>query len=36
MAVDADIGETQKLGTNWSLFFGDVDGMELEVLAHAD
>lgn len=35
-AVGADIGEIQKLGTDWSLFFRDVDGMELEVLAHAD
>ena len=32
----ADIGEIQRLGTDWSLFFRDVDGMELEVLAHAD
>jgi catechol 2,3-dioxygenase-like lactoylglutathione lyase family enzyme len=35
-AVGADIGEIQTLGTDWSLFFRDVDGMELEVLAHAD
>ena len=35
-AVGADIGEIQQLGTDWSLFFRDVDGMELEVLAHAD
>lgn len=35
-AVGADIGEIQHLGTDWSLFFRDVDGMELEVLAHAD
>ncbi len=34
-AVGADIGEIQQLGTDWSLFFRDVDGMELEVLAHA-
>jgi len=32
----ADIGEIQQLGGDWSLFFRDVDGMELEVLAHAD
>jgi len=32
----ADIGEIQRLGTEWSLFFRDVDGMELEVVAHAD
>ena len=28
----ADIGEIQRLGDEWSLFFRDVDGMELEVL----
>ena len=27
----ADIGEIQRLGPEWSLFFRDVDGMELEV-----
>ncbi|MDP2291382.1 MAG: VOC family protein [Actinomycetota bacterium] len=32
----ADIGEIQRLGNEWSLFFRDVDGMELEVCAHAD
>jgi catechol 2,3-dioxygenase-like lactoylglutathione lyase family enzyme len=32
----ADIGEIQKLGTEWSLFFRDIDGMELEVCAKAD
>jgi catechol 2,3-dioxygenase-like lactoylglutathione lyase family enzyme len=35
----ADIGEIQQLGPEWSLFFRDVDGMELEVCAptsHAD
>jgi catechol 2,3-dioxygenase-like lactoylglutathione lyase family enzyme len=32
----ADIGEIQRLGDEWSLFFRDVDGMELEVCAHAD
>ena len=31
----ADIGEIQQLGGEWSLFFRDVDGMELEVCAHA-
>jgi len=31
----ADIGEIQRLGGEWSLFFRDVDGMELEVCAHA-
>lgn len=34
--VGADIGEIQRLGSEWSLFFRDVDGMELEVCAHAD
>ena len=29
----ADIGEIQTLGGEWSLFFRDVDGMELEVVA---
>ena len=32
----ADIGEIQQLGHEWSLFFRDVDGMELEVCAPAD
>jgi catechol 2,3-dioxygenase-like lactoylglutathione lyase family enzyme len=36
VAVGADIGQIQKLGHDWSLFFRDVDGMELEVLAHAE
>ena len=31
----ADIGEIQRLGDEWSLFFRDVDGMELEVCASA-
>lgn len=31
----ADIGEIQRLGNEWSLFFRDIDGMELEVCAHA-
>ena len=31
----ADIGEIQRLGPEWSLFFRDVDGMELEVCAPA-
>jgi hypothetical protein len=29
-------GEIQQLGPEWSLFFRDVDGMELEVCAPAD
>jgi len=32
----ADIGEIQRLGHEWSLFFRDVDGMELEVCAKAE
>ena len=36
-AAGADIGEIQQLGGDtWSLFFRDVDGMELEVCAPAD
>lgn len=31
VAAGADIGEIQRLGDEWSLFFRDVDGMELEV-----
>ncbi len=31
----ADIGEIQRLGSEWSLFFRDPDGMELEVCAKA-
>lgn len=34
-AAGADIGEIQQLGGEWSLFFRDVDGMELEVCAPA-
>jgi len=32
----ADTGDIQRLGNEWSLFFRDVDGMELEVCAPAD
>ena len=36
-AAGADIGEIQNLGGDtWSLFFRDVDGMELEVCAPVD
>ena len=35
VAAGAEIGEIQKLGDEWSLFFRDPDGMELEVCAHA-
>jgi catechol 2,3-dioxygenase-like lactoylglutathione lyase family enzyme len=36
VAAGAEIGEIQRLGGEWSLFFRDPDGMELEVCAHAD
>ncbi len=35
-AAGTDIGEIQRLGDEWSLFFRDPDGMELEVCCHAD
>ena len=31
----AEVGEVQRLGGEWSLFFRDPDGMELEVCCHA-
>ena len=34
VAAGAEIGEIQRLGDEWSLFFRDPDGMELEVCAH--
>ncbi len=36
VAAGADIGEIQRLGSDWSLFFRDIDGMELEVCAPED
>ena len=33
VAAGAEIGEIQRLGGEWSLFFRDPDGMELEVCA---
>jgi catechol 2,3-dioxygenase-like lactoylglutathione lyase family enzyme len=30
-AAGADVGQIQRLGDTWSLFFRDPDGMELEV-----
>jgi catechol 2,3-dioxygenase-like lactoylglutathione lyase family enzyme len=35
VAAGAEIGEIQRLGSEWSLFFRDPDGMELEVCARA-
>ncbi|HTF51548.1 MAG TPA: VOC family protein [Pseudonocardia sp.] len=35
VAAGAEIGEIQRLGGEWSLFFRDPDGMELEVCAHS-
>jgi catechol 2,3-dioxygenase-like lactoylglutathione lyase family enzyme len=31
-----EVGEIQRLGSEWSLFFRDPDGMELEVCCRAD
>ena len=36
VAAGAEIGEIQRLGPGWSLFFRDLDGMELEVCAPGD
>ena len=33
VTAGAEIGEIQRLGNEWSLFFRDPDGMELEVCA---
>ena len=35
VTAGAEIGEIQRLGDEWSLFFRDPDGMELEVCAKA-
>jgi catechol 2,3-dioxygenase-like lactoylglutathione lyase family enzyme len=35
VCAGAEVGEIQRLGSEWSLFFRDPDGMELEVCAHA-
>ncbi|HEV7761565.1 MAG TPA: VOC family protein [Acidimicrobiales bacterium] len=35
-ALGAEIGEIQRLGGEWSLFFRDPDGMELEVCCSAE
>mgnify|MGYP003121185207 CR=1 FL=1 len=31
VSAGAEVGEIQQLGSDWSLFFRDIDGMELEV-----
>jgi catechol 2,3-dioxygenase-like lactoylglutathione lyase family enzyme len=36
VANGAEIGEIQRLGGEWSLFFRDPEGMELEVCAPSD
>ena len=36
VGAGAEIGEIQRLGDEWSLFFRDPDGMELEVCCSAD
>ncbi len=36
VAAGADVGEVRRLGSEWSLFFRDLDGMELEVCCHAE
>ena len=36
VTAGAEIGEIQRLGDEWSLFFRDPDGMELEVCAKAN
>ena len=35
MTAGADVGEIQRLGDEWSLFFRDIDGTELEVCCKA-
>jgi catechol 2,3-dioxygenase-like lactoylglutathione lyase family enzyme len=36
VALGADIGEIQRLGDSWSLFFRDCDGRELEVCCESE
>ena len=36
VAAGAEVGDIQQLGSEWSLFFRDPDGMELEVCCHGD
>jgi catechol 2,3-dioxygenase-like lactoylglutathione lyase family enzyme len=35
VAAGGEVGEIQRLGGEWSLFFRDIDGMELEVCSKA-
>jgi len=34
--LGADLGEIQQLGADWSVFFRDCDGRELEVCCHVE
>ena len=34
VAAGGEVGDVQQLGGEWSLFFRDIDGMELEVCCH--
>lgn len=36
VGAGAEVGDIQRLGPEWSLFFRDPDGMELEVCSAAD
>ena len=36
VAAGGEVGEVQRLGEEWSLFFRDPDGMELEVCTKGD
>lgn len=36
VTLGAEVGDIQKLGGDWSLFFRDCDGRELEVCTRAD
>ena len=36
VSLGADLGEIQQLGNDWSLFFRDCDGRELEVCCSVD